>query len=148
MANAFNDELSAAGFTKKGFTWYLRRDDVIASLNLQKSNYDATYFINLGFWIRAIEDVESPRPELCHVRTRADALGQFDSEGNAVLLTFADTPDGVSSKLANVQKFLREDVIPFLVQGITLAGLTAHVQKYKGLMVRRVAWDLLGVAEL
>lgn len=145
LSNALNAELKTAGFKRKGATWYLRNDDIIAVVNLQKSNYDATHFLNLGFWIRAIEDVENPREAQCHVHVRAEGLWPCDSPMITDLLSFDAVADCDDERLVDIQQFVRAKVIPFLTRGSSLAGLREIIEEYKGVQIRRVAWQSLGV---
>ena len=147
LSSALNAELEAVGFKKKGDTWYRRNDDIIAVINLQKSDYDATHFLNLGFWIRAIEDAENPREEQCHVRSRAGALWPTDDPSLADLLNLGVSSNCSDARVVEIRKLVRERVIPFLLRGSSLAGLTEIVTEFKRILVRRTAWGLLGVEE-
>ena len=145
VSSGLDDALRPAGFKKKAATWYLQNDEIIALLNLQKSNYDTTYFLNLGFWIRAIEDVEFPKHEQCHVRSRAQTLWPARSPLVANLLSFTQSTDCDENRVADIQTFVNEFIIPFLIQGSTLAGLTELAREHKTLLIRRVAWNALEI---
>ena len=143
LAKALNEELRPIGFYKKGLTWYLRKEEVIAVLNLQKSNYDGTFFINLGFWLRQIEDIQNPKAEQCHVLSRSEELWpeetrsiiEQQSEDNACATGIC--------QITEIRQFVREKIIPLLSQGSTLAGLTVMLAAREGFQVRRVARPLL-----
>lgn len=70
LANA----MKALGLAKKGSTWYLRRDETILVVELQKSNYGVTYFINVAVWLRSLGDSQFPKEQVCHIRTRLGEL--------------------------------------------------------------------------
>ena len=144
LSAALSDELRPVGFVKKGATWYLRKQDVIAVLNLQKSNYDSTHFLNLGFWLREIDDVQNPKDEQCHVRTRAEEIWPTETPNIAELLTIDATCDD-AERLAAIRSFTREKVLPLLLAGTTIPGLLALLENHDGFLVRRIALDLLGL---
>ncbi len=147
LSESLNAELKTAGFKKKGATWYLGNNDVIAVLNLQKSSYDATHFFNLGFWIRVLEDVENPRHEQCHVRSRAEELWPNEEPMVTELLSFDTSADCNEERLAEIRKLVRERITPFLVRGSDMTGLAKIVTEHKGILVRRIAWELLGLEQ-
>jgi hypothetical protein len=66
--------LKGHSFTVKGNTWYSVRDDVVQVLNLQKSQWGAQYYVNLGVWVKAIEGSEKPPSHKCHIQMRLSAL--------------------------------------------------------------------------
>ena len=62
--------LKGAGFQKHNGAWYRRTDEVVTVIDLQKSQYGPQYYLNIGLWFRAIEDLQFPRPVGCHVVNR------------------------------------------------------------------------------
>lgn len=69
------DKLARAnGFEKKAGSWYLRRDETILVLNLQKSNYGGRYYLNVAVWLRELGDETAPKEQNCHIRTRLGRL--------------------------------------------------------------------------
>ena len=64
----------AAKCTKKSGSWYLRNPELIFVLNLQKSQYGLTYFLNVAVWLTILGDVEAPKENKCHIRTRVEDL--------------------------------------------------------------------------
>jgi hypothetical protein len=61
-------------FLRKGSTWYRKLDDLIWVVNLQKSQYGRQYYVNIGVWLRELGDLEWPKEQECHVRSRIEAL--------------------------------------------------------------------------
>jgi len=51
----------AAEMTKHSGSWYRTGDDVITVLNLQKSQYSLRYYVNVGWWLRALGDAKFPK---------------------------------------------------------------------------------------
>jgi hypothetical protein len=145
LANALNEELKPFGFSKKGLTWYLRKEDVIAVLNLQKSNYDDAFFINLGFWLRQIEDIQNPKGEQCHVLSRAEEL--WPKEKSSIIEQRSEDNACTTGKcqISEIKQFVREKIIPLLCQGSTLVGLVEILAAREGFLVRRIARPFLGM---
>ena len=86
---AIHPLLKAKGFKRSKGTWRLRQSESIAVLNVQKSQYDEKFFLNLGVYLRSLGELTSPTEYKCHVRRRmdpgdpnqvaADALAWFES---------------------------------------------------------------------
>jgi hypothetical protein len=47
LKTLFSQELRAAGFAAKSGSWYRDTEETVQVINLQKSNYDDSYFLNL-----------------------------------------------------------------------------------------------------
>ncbi len=142
---ALTTELSVYDFTKEGSTWYLRNEEVIAVLNLQKSNYDNTFFINLGFWLRTIEEDGLPKSERCHVITRAEAIWPTLNPSIDDLLGPSTRGEDCTDRIIEFRTFVRERIIPFLLEGSTINGIIALLKKYDAFLVRRVAAKALSL---
>lgn len=148
LASAIHAELIPFGFKKKGVSWYLMNEEIISILNLQKSAYSDTYYLNLAFWIRSIEDVDYPKENQCHVRGRAGSLWANTNPSIAKLLYEVSDCLDCENRLTAIRGFVRERVIPLLIEGSTLAGLSNAVKNHKGLMVYVKVRELLGLEKL
>lgn len=62
--------LRGEGFQKHKGAWYRGTDEVVTVVDLQKSQYGPQYYLNIGLWFRAIEDLPFPKPVACHVVNR------------------------------------------------------------------------------
>lgn len=74
-----------AGMTKKSGSWYLPRDETVLVLNLQKSNYAARYYLNVGVWLRPLAPADFPEEQACHIRTRLGQLVSDDTHADQLL---------------------------------------------------------------
>lgn len=74
IKKAFDTKVRAAGYEKRSGSWWLRGGTVLSVLQLQKSNYDNQFYINMAFHLLAIDPVEPAKEEHCHIRCRADRL--------------------------------------------------------------------------
>jgi hypothetical protein len=109
----------AAGFTRKGGSWYRRNDDLVEVLNLQKSNYSNKYYLNYAIWVSGVSVVAFPPAHQCHIQTRADEV--IGSEVDHLLDLEAEVP-GPERVLA-LGTLLRERLVPFMEECRTLDGL-------------------------
>jgi hypothetical protein len=67
--------LNTKGFVKKGGqSWYLQGKDSIIVFNLQKSDWDETYYINIGIWVKALGESLFPLHNHCHLVYRVENL--------------------------------------------------------------------------
>src|SRR5690606_32295526 len=62
------------GYSKRSGSWFRRQDETIAVLDLQRSDFAHTYYVNVALWLLPLGDVRAPQEHTCHVRTRADRL--------------------------------------------------------------------------
>lgn len=152
LNNAMHAELKPHGFQRKGSTWYMSSETVIAVLNLQRSQYNATYFLNLGFWLQQIEHIDYPREYQCHVRTRASSLwpeGSHRPEAGAPriadLLRIEEYRCDAEQRLKQVRQFVAEKLVPTLHAGLTVEGLKQLVADHEELAITRVARNALGL---
>jgi len=65
------------GFERHKSDWYLLDEDVTTILNLQKSQYGRSYYLNLAWWLRQLGDERYPKPWHGHAHIRLeDATGE------------------------------------------------------------------------
>lgn len=80
------DELRSAGWSRRGTTAWIRGVDGDVVVNLQKSNYDLTVFVNVGVALHTLGHPEPPRYVDCHLQFRVDRLLEsFPSAGTGDL---------------------------------------------------------------
>lgn len=74
LKSAFNRSATDAGFVKHSGCWYRRGSDVLSVLELQKSQYGQTFYVNVGWWLLGLGEHQAPKMRECHVRLRAGSL--------------------------------------------------------------------------
>lgn len=74
IQDTFIAAMSSLGLTKKGNSWYLRSDETILVIELQKSNYSLRYFVNIAVWLLPLGMTKFPKEQACHIRTRLSQL--------------------------------------------------------------------------
>jgi len=144
LKKVLNNELSQYGFHRKGSTWLLKKKEVIVLVNLQKSNYGEYYYINIGFLLRHIDDIQNPRVEFCHLQGRADGISENDTSLVSSLLDLESSLDD-ENRINLFSLFIREKIIPLVLSGVTIQGLREIVKNHKEFVVLRDAWEILGV---
>jgi hypothetical protein len=118
----FDEFGKSLGASKKSGSWYRRGTDTIFVLNLQKSQYGASYYLNLGLWFLAVSDIAAPKSASCHVVNR---LGRLAPESNDLLdLTVQLDEVTRSAKITEVFKSIVE---PISDASLTLEGLRSGV---------------------
>jgi hypothetical protein len=143
LRSKINTELSSAGFQTKSGNWYMSSDEVTAVVNLQKSNYGHLYFINCGFSVREITADEYPLEEVCHVRFRATDLPGCDAKRITSLLDFDSDVTVDAAREAGLVWIVKECLVPFVRENLSLERLRDTVRECNGVPVRRSAWNIL-----
>lgn len=69
-----DDFAKSAGYAKRNGSWYRRTNDTISVLDLQKSQYGRSYYLNIAIWLLPIEEAAFPEEQQCHIRTRLSSL--------------------------------------------------------------------------
>lgn len=58
------------GFKKSNATWRKNLGETLAVFNVQKSQWGAVYYINLGVYFRALGTETNPTENRCHIQAR------------------------------------------------------------------------------
>lgn len=109
------DIISNYGFTYCKKNYYCDYDKIIALINLQKSNYEDSYYINFGFCIKDIHnDLIYPKINEC------DITGRFVYEANGGK-EYKYPLDIMSSEelKINLEKNISTIIIPVFNAGIS-----------------------------
>lgn len=113
--------LEDRGFKRKATTWFLDQHETILLVNLQKSQWEKKYYINLAIWFKVLGAAESvPKEHLCHVRARLTSLINNRLEA-ALDLEGQNLGDDEREKV--IRKCLQGFGLPFLEACSTLEGL-------------------------
>lgn len=113
----------AAGGSKKSGSWYVRSPETIAVINLQKSQYAVSYYVNVGLWLLAAGPADAPKPSHCHIQTRLGRLVPSEQEERLSALLSMDSPIDDGTRAAELDELLRECLLPILDAASTLEGL-------------------------
>lgn len=103
--------LERAGFLKKSQSWFLNGKDVVLVINLQKSDWNEAYYINIGIWLKALGDMAFPKENQCHLSYRAESL--FPEQRELILLG-CSLEKSNPQMLIDLSNFFENRLIPFL----------------------------------
>ncbi|MCU1598232.1 MAG: hypothetical protein JWQ47_1971 [Glaciihabitans sp.] len=118
----FDGFCRSAGYVKRSGSWYSRSDETICLLNLQKSRYGPSYYMNYGIWILELADATFPKPNTSHIIGRLDDfVTDEDPDIAAILDLSVDLSD--EHRQSALLKALVVDVLPLLNAAATLQGL-------------------------
>jgi len=98
-------------YTKKGQSWYLDGKDSTIVVNLQKSNFNEEYFMNIGIWLKALGIATFPSFNKCHLYFRLEKLFPED---RALILNSLSLERTNSQLLDDFSQFIILKMIPFL----------------------------------
>jgi Domain of unknown function (DUF4304) len=74
IESAMASLLKPRGFRKTRSTWHRLQPEVVLVVNVQKSNWGARLYVNLGVYLRGLGQEVNPPERECHIRTRLDGL--------------------------------------------------------------------------
>lgn len=60
--------LKPLGFVRSSSTWHLDTPDAVGVINLQRSMWGASYYINVGIYVKALGTLTQPKEYDCHYR--------------------------------------------------------------------------------
>lgn len=112
--NSIGAPLEMAGFVKKGYSWYLKGNEVIVVANLEKIDMFSweQYAINIGFWLKALGNEEYPPYNHCHMYYRLERLFPLQRELILIGCSLTQSNDQI---LADLSNFINNQVLPFLI---------------------------------
>lgn len=122
IQQAFDAFGKSAGMVKHSGSWYRTGGEVIPVVNLQKSQYGPSYYINVGFWLQAVEEAKFPPDRLCHILIRLDSLLADREEDVKALLDF-DSGILAGERGQRLLDLLESRLKPVLEEGSSVEGL-------------------------
>jgi hypothetical protein len=122
VQQAFDEFGREAHFEKRSGSWYRHGEEVIAVLNLQKSQYGPQYYVNQAFWLRQLGDDRYPKEHKCHLRLRLeDVLPEAEAETRRLLDLEQPLPE--EQRIEALLRLLRERLRPVIERAGSLDGL-------------------------
>lgn len=147
VVDALNEFAREAGMEKHSGDWYRRTDEVTAVVDLQKSRYRPSYYVNVAFWLNQFGQTRYPKEQECHVRTRLDGLLPSDEIGPAEELLDLASEMPYDARHRKLRELLRRRLLPAIAGGMTVQGLRRQIASDDGphYLVVRSAHAILGV---
>jgi hypothetical protein len=121
LISAFSSTLAPRGFRKRFLTWRRFKADSVLVVNLQRSRWSESYFVNLGVYYFALGSEKEPPPHRCHYQ---DRLCSIHPDRSALLgaLGFEGQPHSAESTIGIVSRALLDTAIPWLENRSSLQG--------------------------
>lgn len=118
IQTALTPFLENFGFQKKGDAWALKKKDFLLVLNLQKSLWSATDYINVGFFLKDLEQ-KAPKVHKSDIQFR---------------IVKDDSKDGfaIEMEMPLIQKLIKEQVIEPIISLDTRNDVKELVQHNPG----------------
>lgn len=120
----FEDTLCKSGFAKKSGSWYIHYPETVGVVNLQKSQYGDTYYVNLGVWVNALGEAQFPKENTCHIRIRLSAL--CDDTFERAMDSDSALSDDQRKKV--IEAALLKKAIPFLQSTSSLSKIKEGIE--------------------
>ena len=114
--------LKPAGFRKKGRNWRLETPETVIVVNLQRSRWSDTYYLNFGILVRELKDFPDPKDYQCHARIRLPELMPDRLYGHA-LFDLTNPTFGPEEREKEIAAAVRTYGLPLLERCRTLAEL-------------------------
>jgi meiotically up-regulated gene 157 (Mug157) protein len=124
IQQTFDNFGKSAAMVKQSGTWYRNTNDVIQAMNLQKSQYGPSYYVNVGWWLRSLGDVKFPKDHQWHIGIRLESLAANRAEEIKALM---DLESGISERERGRQlhELFESELRPALDRTRSVDGLRA-----------------------
>jgi hypothetical protein len=123
IQTTFDEFGKTSGGVKKSGSWYWRSDETVLVVNLQKSQYGLSYYINVALWLLEIGPADAPKPSHCQLQTRLARLVPQSLEQRLTELLDLEVPIDDETRHAQLLALLREYLDPVMTATATLAAL-------------------------
>ncbi|HXQ35760.1 MAG TPA: DUF4304 domain-containing protein [Anaerolineales bacterium] len=131
LEQSISKELLPLGFKKQGKTWYHDVDECISLLNLQKSEWGAQFYLNLGVFVKQLDPrISTPKEHQCHLRLRLSDLVPNKAEFEQYLDFENEIAD--EQRIHEILKGLRSYAVPWLKAVESLEGIKTTILEGKG----------------
>lgn len=146
--NCVGRRLESAGFVRRSDSWYLRTDETILVINLQRSQWSRLYYLNLAIWLNALGAQTWPKENHCPIGLRLDDLVSEPAEAKRSM-DLEDESMSWEDRCAYLQSVLDSTVVPFMKRCGTLAGIQEEVRlgRLRGARMFKTARALLGLEQ-
>jgi hypothetical protein len=118
---------------------------VVEVLDLQRSQYGPSYYVNLGFWLLAVATNRSPKIPECHARVRLETLTEKAGGERSDIEAAFDLGSELdeASRAGAIRDALTRYLLPVIERGSTVDGLRSLRKDGTLPAVRRQAQALL-----
>lgn len=109
LSSILNGILKPLGFKKKGDSWVVKNNEIIKTVNLQKSRFSNSFYVNYGYILNSIP----LNGLLMHV---FNGLGSMDNSEQQRITALFDLENDISDedRAEELRKLLSEHLVPDL----------------------------------
>lgn len=126
LVQLIDEVFSAHGFVRRKKSWYLKGAEATVFVELQPSQWQHGYYLNLAAEIRELGYHEWPKDLDAHIRTRLGALAGTDIDS---LLDKGHAVDDTSGDKSHLRTLLEDVAIPALLTWMTISGVREALQQ-------------------
>jgi len=122
--------LAPRGFRKQRRTWHREAQGVLQVVNLQKSSWGASFYLNLAFVPEGMSVEGMPRPKeyKCPIRIRLDSAYPDKEALIERLLNLEDVALSDEQRTAGIEKMFHDMVLPFMDRLQTVDDLKRAIE--------------------
>lgn len=123
VQTTFDEFGKASCDSKKSGSWYRRSDETVVVLNLQKSNFGPSYYVNVAVWLLAAGSADAPKPSHCHIQTRLEALVPAELQKRLEALLDLESPIEDNARHDELLALVDQHLLPLMEAAATLESL-------------------------
>ncbi len=121
--------LEGHGFGRSGGTFVRRLEEVVQSVELQKSQWGRQYYLNIGFWILALGPIARVRDRDMQIRLRFDLVLPAEERARIASLLDLDSLLEQHERLSELESLLHRALVPFLEAERSVSALRRGVEE-------------------
>lgn len=146
LVEIINSVVSERGFRKKGQSWYLKVNDVLQIVNLQKSQYGNQFYINFGVFLGKAEIEDKVKSNACHVQFRFNSVASVSENEKASLALDLDSSMSFEDRLQIISVLIEKSLALFS-EFNSKAGLREKLkeEKNRSVLVLPGSWEILNI---
>lgn len=145
LAEVIDSILSRQDFQRKKKSWYLLNEETIEIVDLQKSDYGDSWYINLAIYLRSLGVEKYPAEYKSHIRSRLEML--VDDREDYESLTNLGSTMAEDDRRKRFERYFRGYALPWLNAGRDVSSIKDGL---KNRLIQRhsltlLAADYLGI---
>ena len=123
--SVFDSVAKINGFVKAFGGWYKESPECLAILELQKSSFSDSYYLNIKFFIQgAFEKTYTPTKDLIK-----SSMGHVTNQIRDKAILDFDEPMDDEKRKAQLEKLFREFIVPFTDKALSKSGIRELAEK-------------------
>lgn len=112
------------GFQKKGKNWYVESEELIKTINIQKSKFGDNYYLNYGFILKSLDLLNLEM----HIFNRLGSLNDAENQRIMKLLDFEQSIDEEQRRI-ELSSYIEKNMLEEFNKINTEADLLSELRK-------------------